>query len=70
MTRRAAVIAKKAPEPERLAYRVDELVSLLGVGRSTIYRAIKDGRLRSANRLGARLIDAESVRAVFGRAAE
>ena len=64
---RAIRAAEQAP---RLAYRVDEVVEMIGVGRSTIYRAIGDGRLKSSNVLGVRLIDAASVRAAFGRASE
>ena len=56
-------------QPERIpriAYRVEELCAALGVSRTSIYRAIADGSLKSTKRLGARLIDAESVRALFG----
>ena len=33
--------------PQRLAYRIDELVGLLGVSKRTIERRIADGTLRS-----------------------
>ncbi len=68
MTRakRRSAPAEPAPAAARLAYRVDEVVQLVGVGRSTIYEAIKDGRLVSSNVLGRRLISADSVRATFG----
>lgn len=54
----------KSP-PQRLAYRIDELVGLLGVSKRTIERRIADGTLRSTTALGARLVDAESIRALF-----
>jgi excisionase family DNA binding protein len=49
----------------RLAYRVEEACTLLGVFRDTIERARKDGRLKSSKRLGVRLIDARSIEAMF-----
>jgi excisionase family DNA binding protein len=60
--------APPAPDaaPVRLAWRVDELAQALRVSRRTIERAIRDGRLVSTRRLGARLVSAESVRALFG----
>ncbi len=73
MRRPAAVTqadVTRAEQAPRLAYRVDEVVEMIGVGRSTIYRAISDGRLKSSNVLGVRLIDAASIMAAFGRASE
>jgi excisionase family DNA binding protein len=52
-------------ETPRLAYRTDELARLLGVSRATIERRIKDGTLKTTKILGVRLIDAESVKALF-----
>ena len=49
----------------RLGYRVDELTSALGVSRDTIDRRIKDGTLKAGKVLGVRLIEPESVRALF-----
>jgi hypothetical protein len=49
----------------RLGYRVDELTSALDVSRGTIDRRIKDGTLKAAKVLGVRLIEPESVRALF-----
>jgi excisionase family DNA binding protein len=51
--------------PLRLAYRIDEAMALLGVSRSTVERAIADGRLRSSKKLGVRLIEANSLKALF-----
>jgi len=50
---------------QRLAYRVGELVRAMGVSRRTIERRINDGTLKSRKVLGVRLIEAESVRALF-----
>lgn len=65
--------AKAAPPPpphppplipaERITYTVREAASALGIGRTSIWMAIKDGRL-AAIKLGHRtLIPAESLRA-------
>jgi excisionase family DNA binding protein len=61
------VVASRDPlaPPQRLAYRVDEACALLGVSRDTIERAVKAGRLKSGKGLGRRLIDAESLRAMY-----
>ena len=56
--------------PTRLAYRVDEACALLGVSRDTIERAVKAGRLKSGKGLGRRLIDAESLRAMYDDTSE
>ena len=62
----ALVASDEAPiVPPRLAYRIDETMTMLGVSRSTIERAIADGRLRSSKKLGVRLIEAESLKALF-----
>lgn len=47
---------------ERLAYSINETASALGLGRTSIYAMIADGRLE-AFKLGRRtLIKAESIR--------
>jgi excisionase family DNA binding protein len=56
--------------PPRLAYRVDEAMAMLGVSRSTIERAIADGRLKSSKKLGVRLIEAASLTALFDESAQ
>lgn len=62
LTATQADVAPDRNSPPRLAYRVDEVAEMLGVGRRTVERAVSDGRLRSSKRLGVRLIDAESVK--------
>jgi excisionase family DNA binding protein len=64
----AAAIDRGAPL--RLAYRIDEAMALLGVSRSTVERAIADGRLKSSKKLGVRLIEAQSLRALFDESAQ
>jgi excisionase family DNA binding protein len=61
---------RSAGAPARLAYRVDEACALLGVSRDTIERAVKAGRLKSGKGLGRRLIDAESLRAMYDDTSE
>jgi excisionase family DNA binding protein len=51
--------------PPRLAYRVSEVAAMLGVSRSTVERAIADGRLKSTKTLGTRLVRADSVAALL-----
>ncbi len=50
---------------EHLAYRIDELVRAIGVSRSTVERRIADGTLKTTKVFGVRLIEAESVKALF-----
>ena len=65
MSRRAAAVTQADVAPPRIAYRVDEVAKMLGVCRRTVERAINDGRLVASKRLGATLIEAESVKAIF-----
>jgi excisionase family DNA binding protein len=49
--------------PEKLTYSLKEAASAIGVGKSTLYKALSDGRL-TAVKLGNRtLIPAEALRA-------
>lgn len=41
---------------DKLAYRINEAVLAIGLGRSTIYDLIKAGRLRTIKASGRRLI--------------
>jgi hypothetical protein len=62
----ASVTTHPDIEPvQRIAYRVGELVRATGVSRKTIERRINDGTLKSTKVFGVRLIEAESVRALF-----
>ena len=52
-----------------LTYRVSDAVAVSGLSRSSIYNAIKDGRLRSVLVCGRRLIPAEALRQLLQGAA-
>ena len=74
MSRRTALVtqADVAVKPSalpRVAYRVDEVAEMLGVCRRTVERAISDGRLIATKRLGATLVQAQSIKALFEDAA-
>lgn len=43
-------------KPERLAYRIDEACASIGIGRSSLYNMIRDGRLKSVKIAGRTLI--------------
>ena len=49
-----------------IAYRVEDAMRVSGLGRTTIYAAMKDGRLKSRSIGRRRLIDAGSLRALVG----
>ena len=57
------------PAAAGLAY-LDEACALLGVSRDTIERAVKAGRLKSGTGHGRRLVDAESLRAMYDDTSE
>ncbi len=48
--------------PEKLAYRIDEVVKASGLGRTKIYQLINEGRLKSLKVGGRRLVVADSLR--------
>ena len=63
MTRRAPKpISESAP---REAWTVAEVLARYPTSRSSLYRAIEAGVIKSTRKLGARLIEAESVRKLF-----
>jgi excisionase family DNA binding protein len=45
-----------APEPERLAYSVQESADLLGVDYFSVYRLIQRGKLRACRALRGKLL--------------
>ena len=49
---------------EPISYRVEDALRVSGLGRTTIYAAMKDGRLKSRAIGRRRLIDAASLRAL------
>lgn len=56
------IVEVPKPQPDKLAYTIKEAASALGIGRTTIYAAIRDGKI-PAVKLGHRtLIPAEDIR--------
>lgn len=53
----------------RITYRVDEVASLLGIGRTTVYALLADGQLRRIKIGSATLIPASDVDALLQRQA-
>ncbi len=51
------------PPPEKLAFTLKEASAAIGVGRTTLYAAIADGRLLALKMGNRTLIPAESLRA-------
>lgn len=49
------------PDRGRRAWRVDDLSKAIGLSKSTLYKAMSDGRLRSIKVAGRRLIPADAV---------
>ena len=54
--------------PTPLAYRVPDACAVLGIGRTSIYELIAEGKLRAIKVAGRTLIDAESARALIAEA--
>lgn len=50
------------PADTALTYRINDAVALSGLGRSSIYKLIAEGKLKSRVIAGRRLIDAQSLR--------
>lgn len=51
--------------PERLSYRIDEAVKMTGIGRTTMYKLVSDGKLRAVRVGGCTLIPADELKALF-----
>lgn len=47
---------ERPAQPDKLAYRIDEAASAVGLGRTSIYDEIKAGRLKAVKVAGRRLI--------------
>ncbi len=50
-----------APAPEKLAFNIPEVCAATGVGRTTVYKAIKAGALKSIMVGGRRLVRREAL---------
>lgn len=63
-----ALNAVQAPQGDlrastgKLYYRVDETCSILSIGRTTLYRLISEGKLRTVKLYGATRITDDSIR--------
>jgi excisionase family DNA binding protein len=58
-----------APPLDPLAYRVNDAIRVSGLGRSSIYKLIASGKLRSIMVAGRRLIPADALRDLLRGAA-
>lgn len=52
-----------------LAYRVNDFAKASGLGRTSIYELIKDGKLKAVKIAGRTLIPAAEAQRLFGEAA-
>ncbi len=64
----AASIPAAPPRPEPLAYRIPDACHVLGLGKTSIYALMGEGKLRAIKVAGRTLIDAESARALIASA--
>ena len=51
--------------PAPLAYRIPDACAVLGLGRTSVYELVAEGKLRAIKVAGRTLIDAESARALI-----
>jgi excisionase family DNA binding protein len=51
--------------PERISYRIDEAVEMTGIGRTTMYKLVSDGKLRVVRVGGCTLIPADELKALL-----
>lgn len=61
-------VVKKSAVPggtERISYRIDEAVKMTGIGRTTMYKLVSDGKLRVVRVGGCTLIPADELKALF-----
>jgi excisionase family DNA binding protein len=50
---------------DRLAFRVDEFCAVTRISRSTLYKLMREGKIRTVRVAGRRLIPAEAARALL-----
>ena len=62
-------ILQKALDVQPLLYRINDFVQVTGLGRSTTYRLIKEGKLRIVKIAGRTLIPADEVTRLIEAAA-
>ena len=51
--------------PERISYGINEAVEMTGIGKTTMYKLISDGKLRIVRVGGRTLIPADELKALF-----
>jgi excisionase family DNA binding protein len=54
--------------PDPLAYRIPDACYVLGIGKTSLYELMKEGRVKAIKIAGRTLIDAASVRALVAAA--
>lgn len=57
--------AKQRPEPQRLAYQMNEAVRVSGLSRTTLYELMKRGELKTVLVAGRRLVPADNLKALL-----
>ena len=55
-------------KPDRLSYTIEDARSVIGIGRSSIYKLIDEGKLTRIRVAGRSLIKADSVRRLIDEA--
>lgn len=63
--RRAQAVDTSSPAPKRRALSVDEFAQQYGVGRSTAYNWMREGKLRTVKVGGRRLIPVDVAEALL-----
>lgn len=56
---------ESASQPAKRAYRVKEAMQAFGVGKTSLYALMKDGRLPAVKVNGMRLIPADALEKLF-----
>lgn len=62
----------QSPPPtahEPIAYRIEDAMRVIGLGRTSLYALANEGKLRMVKVAGRTLVDAASLRALVGKAA-
>ena len=59
-------VTNQTPDP--LAYRISDACHVLGIGKTSLYELMKEGRIKAIKIAGRTLIDAASIRALVADA--
>jgi hypothetical protein len=65
----AAIVSARSFWVRLLAYRINDAAAISGLGRSSLYKLMNSGQLRSVLVAGRRLIPAEALRELMQGAA-